>query len=148
MPFLVLGIISVLIAFLVIKYITLIDSERFQNLMKFFSGIIFFALSIFLLLRGFYYISGPLLALSLWLTRLKTFYDIFNSFKTINTKEIIIDKKEAYEILGLDFSASKDDIITAHRTLIEKNHPDKGGSNYLSSKINKARDILLREFKE
>jgi len=78
MSFLILGIISVLIAFLVIKYITLIDSERFQNLMKFFSGIIFFALSIFLLLRGFYYISGPLLALSLWLTRLKTFYDIFN----------------------------------------------------------------------
>ena len=148
MSFLILGIISLLIAFLIIKYITLIDSEQFQNLMKFFSGLIFFALSIFLLLRGFYYISGPLLALSLWLTRLKTIYDIFKSFKNINNKEIIIDKKEAYEILGLDFSASKDDIIAAHRTLIEKNHPDKGGSNYLSSKINKARDILLREFRE
>ncbi len=148
MSFFILGIISVLIAFLIIKYITLIDSRRFQNLIKVFSGVIFFALAVFLLLRGFYYISGPLLALSLWLTRLKTIYDIFNSFKTINTKDIIIDKKEAYEILGLDFSASKDDIITAHRTLIEKNHPDKGGSNYLSSKINKARDILLRELKE
>ena len=148
MSFLILGIISLLIAFLIIKYITLIDSKRFQDIIKVFSGITFLALSIFLLLRGFYYISGPLLALSLWLTRLKTIYDIFNSFKTINTKDIIIDKKEAYEILGLDFSASKDDIITAHRTLIEKNHPDKGGSNYLSSKINKARDILLREFKE
>ena len=148
MSFFILGIISVLIAFLIIKYITLIDSRRFQNLIKVFLGVIFFALAVFLLLRGFYYISGPLLALSLWLTRLKTIYDIFNSFKTINTKDIIIDKKEAYEILGLDFSASKDDIITAHRTLIEKNHPDKGGSNYLSSKINKARDILLRELKE
>ena len=144
MSFFIVGTISLLIAFFIVKYITLIDSKKFQNLIKIFTGIIFFILSIFLLFRGFYYISGPLLAFSLWLTRLKSIYDLFNSYKNANTKEIIIDKKEAYEILGLDFNASKDDIIAAHRILIEKNHPDKGGSNYLSAKINKARDILLR----
>ena len=55
-----------------------------------------------------------------------------------------MDKNEAFEILGLDFNASRDDIIRAHKKLIEKNHPDKGGSDYLSAKINKARDVLLK----
>ena len=59
-----------------------------------------------------------------------------------------MDKNEAFEILGLDLSATRDDIINAHRSLIEKNHPDKGGSDYLSAKINKARDILLSDEQE
>ena len=56
-----------------------------------------------------------------------------------------MDKNEAFEILGLDFCYLRDDIINAHRMLIEKNHPDKGGSDYLSAKINKARYTLLED---
>ena len=69
--------------------------------------------------------------------------DSYNSFFKKNNFKISIDKNEAFEILGLDFNASRDDIINAHKKLIEKNHPDKGGSDYLSAKINKARDVLL-----
>jgi DnaJ-class molecular chaperone len=52
---------------------------------------------------------------------------------------------EAYQILGLKFGASKQDISEAHRKLIQKNHPDHGGSDYLAAKINLARKTLLRK---
>lgn len=52
---------------------------------------------------------------------------------------------EAYNILGLDNNASREDIIEAHRRLIQKLHPDRGGNDYLATKINQAKDFLLKE---
>ena len=145
MIFFIYGLVTLIILFYLIRYITSIDSERFQSLIKFFVGIIFLIIAVLLLFRGFYYISGPLLAISLWLTRLKTILGLYNSFSKNKKNEIYLDKNEALDILGLDFNATKDDIIAAHKKLIEKNHPDKGGSDYLSAKINKARDVLLKD---
>lgn len=54
-----------------------------------------------------------------------------------------MSKKEALDVLGLDEKASEKDIITAHKKLMQKIHPDRGGSDYLAAKINQAKDVLL-----
>lgn len=59
----------------------------------------------------------------------------------------LTNEQEAMEILGLsgdlgDMSAEM--INDAHKRLIQKLHPDRGGNDYLAAKINQARDLLLK----
>ena len=51
--------------------------------------------------------------------------------------------EEAYAILGLAPGADDEQVKEAHRRLMVKLHPDHGGSDYLATKINRARDVLL-----
>lgn len=44
-------------------------------------------------------------------------------------------------------STPKDKVREAHRRVIVANHPDAGGSHYLASKINEAKDMLLGKTK-
>lgn len=54
-------------------------------------------------------------------------------------------RDEALQILGLTGNPSRDEIIAAHRRLINKLHPDRGGSDFLAARVNQARDILLKD---
>jgi hypothetical protein len=52
-------------------------------------------------------------------------------------------REEALAVLGLAEGASADDIKAAHRRLIQRMHPDVGGSADLAARINRAKDVLL-----
>lgn len=52
---------------------------------------------------------------------------------------------EARQLLGVDETATLADIRDAHRRLIARVHPDKGGSADLAYRVNLARDTLVAE---
>lgn len=64
--------------------------------------------------------------------------------------QVIMPLQEALDVLGLSGDIEKGEITEtmiqdAHRRLIQKLHPDRGGNDYLAAKINQARDLLLEK---
>jgi len=111
---------------------------------------------------GRYLLSLPFFALLFSAFKKKAF-NIFNIFyvlkflssarkqgstfyqKSQSSNSSGITKDEAFQVLGVKPGCSKNDIVKAHKVLIQSLHPDKSGNDYLASKINNARDILLKE---
>ena len=54
-----------------------------------------------------------------------------------------MSRQQAADILGVDVNASADEVKMAHKKLMQKMHPDRGGSDVLAKQINQARDTLL-----
>lgn len=56
--------------------------------------------------------------------------------------------REAMDTLGLKGELTeldREQIVTAHRRLMQKIHPDRGGNDYLAAKVNEAKELLLRQ---
>ena len=51
--------------------------------------------------------------------------------------------EQAREILGVKAGASKEEIIMAHKRMMQKVHPDRGGTDFLAAQLNQAKDTLL-----
>jgi DnaJ-domain-containing protein 1 len=55
-----------------------------------------------------------------------------------------MSEDQAYKVLGLQKGAEREAIVHAHRALMQKLHPDHGGSTDLAARVNEAQDVLLR----
>ncbi len=85
---------------------------------------------------------------------------LFKYWKNSKTQKENADKKsaekvfsgkmtvqEAKDILGLDTIENAEQVSKRHKELIQKMHPDRGGSDYLAAQINQAKDILIDHLK-
>jgi len=52
--------------------------------------------------------------------------------------------REASLIMGVNAAGDQERINKRHRKLMFLNHPDNGGSTYLASKINEAKEVLSK----
>jgi hypothetical protein len=76
--------------------------------------------------------------------------NVFREWFDVGTKyyeggfEETMTKREAALILGVRESSSPARVKDAHRRLLILNHPDTGGSTFLSGKLNEAKELLLK----
>lgn len=54
-------------------------------------------------------------------------------------------RARALQVLNLSEGATQEEVLRAHRELIKRVHPDRGGSSYLAAEVNRARDVLISD---
>ena len=144
--YLVAAIVMLTIFIYIVTELIHLPKKKFKKYLKFFFLIIIICVVLFLM-RFFPAVITSIPAIFLILYRWGNFINfiakVFLRNKNQNFKKEIMTKKEALEILGLQQGASKKEIIESYNKLIKKNHPDLGGSDWITKRLNQARDTLL-----
>ena len=151
MGFLALGLVSLLALLLVASLAARLSARHLRLLVLVTLFIILGTGLVVLALAGRYGLAAPLGFIMMWLLRLwRVTRESDNAGKA---KRAAGDKAstqpmtvaEARDVLGVDAAASREEIETAYRDLIVKNHPDHGGTDWIAAQLNQARDILLND---
>lgn len=138
-------------AYILLRWIASLDSHSLARALKYFSLIIV-AIAILLMIltgraaHGLAVLLGLLPFVMRWyLVRRQELKE--KTSDRSETKQVPqktgMTLEEAYEILDLPENASRKEVMKAYRKLMEKVHPDKGGSTYLASQINEAKDLII-----
>ncbi len=65
------------------------------------------------------------------------------TYRNVSEASATMTPKEARQILGVGENASKEEIMSAFKRLMLKNHPDQGGSQYIAEQLIRAKDLLV-----
>ena len=97
------------------------------------------------LLAGLIAIASRVTQLAAYFPILKTLFpNAANKKEKMNAQSPRdMSKEMAAEILGVPVEANADEIRLAHKRLMQKIHPDRGGSEALAKQINQAKDVLI-----
>ena len=153
------------IFYFLLKFVSNISSKKISKSLRILIILGLFALAILFAVGGRYLLTLPLRLASLALIKLKglSFFQLISLFRLIQTLKrsgrFSFNKNqssnlssmsvgEAYKILNLDQKKkiSKEEINKAYTKIQKKIHPDISPETArLSSIVNEARDILLRE---
>lgn len=101
-----------------------------------------------------HWLMGVLAALLALLSRLAQFVPFIPLFKKVFGEtqagqshhapvQHAMTRQDAADLLGIDVNSGPEEIRLAHKKLMQKIHPDRGGSDALAKQINQAKDILL-----
>ena len=139
----------ILVTILLVKLIEFVHlpHEKFRKYVK--TAVLVLLLLIILFFVRFFptviaAIPGVLLIFYRWkfLISLISKFFSFKQSKYTNFKKTMT-RNEALEILGLKGNATKKEILDSYNNLIKKNHPDLGGSDWITKRLNQARDSFL-----
>jgi hypothetical protein len=138
--YLAIGITLVFVLHFALKALAGLSSERIQKLARILTIAGWLALLVLLLRFGQSHIAtiaGGLSLLLPWLQQRR------RSSPPASSSSGSMTRATAAEILGIGEDANADEIQQAYKRMIQKNHPDQGGSEALARLVNQARDVLL-----
>lgn len=105
------------------------------------------AVALFLLVRGLFF--PALIVVVGGLVFLRYMFAPLASFENGRPQKTgDLSKAEACEILGLGENPSRAQVEAAYKKLIQKVHPDHGGSDWLAARLTAARNRLLSDLKD
>ena len=151
MTWLFLGAFLLFCSILLVQWFLSADPKSMARVVRITGAVLMALLSIPLLWRGNMALGLPMLGAAGMLLGIRTPFlrDDLRSGprgragRRGPSAQTNMSRAEALEILGLQEGASEEDIISAHKELMLKIHPDMGGTDYLATKLNQARDVLL-----
>ena len=154
------------IFYFLLKFVSNISSKKISKTLRFITVLGLFVLAILFALGGKFLLTLPLTLASLALLKLKglTLFQMLSLYRLIqtlrrsgrfsfnnsqNSNMSTMSVSEAYKILNLDQKKkiTKEEINKAYTKIQKKIHPDVSPETArLSSLVNEARDVLLKDF--
>ena len=93
--------------------------------------------AVLLAARGSWFPAAILAGAGLWLT-------VSSRQRAVAPRSEAMSAAEARSLLGVSPDATRQEINTAWKRLMARAHPDQGGTEGLASRLNAARDRLLK----